>query len=214
MQILLKKIPKSIYLLLSILLFAFVLPVFDKSEIKLVLYETSYSIMLLSIFSIIDKKTTFLKYLILLSVSIIWLLYFTNNDIIKYLSYTFSTIVLTAVTGVMIYQIVNSKFITARVIIETICGYLLLGIILFFLNSIVLWHNPQAISFGKNPNLIVISDLIYYSYITITTIGYGEIIPISPAARSLSILFGVISQLYLALIIAFILGKFINKKQA
>jgi len=208
MQKLIKKIPKNIYLLISIILFAFVLPIFENIELKYLLFEIAYTIMLLSIFSIIDKKTSFLRYILLLSISTIWINSFFKNNFITYTTYTFSTLVLIATSGLMIYQIIKSKNVDARIIIDTICGYLLLGIILFFLNSIVLWHNPDAIKFSSTHST---SNLIYYSYVTITTIGYGEIVPISSTARSLSILFGVISQLYLALIIAFILSKFVNK---
>jgi len=211
MEKIIKKIPKSIYLLISILIFSFIVPILTGNNIKTVLFEISYSVMLLSIFSIIGKKTNFLRYVLLISISTIWANYFTEINIVKYVAYTFSTMVLLFVTGLMIYQIVKSKYVTTRVIIETICGYLLLGVILFFLNLIVIAHNPDAISFGNQTNTEKYSDIMYYSYITVSTIGYGEITPVSPAARSLSIFFGVISQLYLALIIAFILGKYINK---
>jgi len=208
-----KKVHNSIYLLISILVFSFVVPVLYGNNIKTLLFEVSYSVMLFSIFSIIDKKTKYLRYILLVSISTIWLNHFIDYNIVKYVTYTFSTLVLLVVTGVMIYQVVNSKFITSKVIIETISGYLLLGVVLFFLNLIILSNNPNAISFGGNDNSEKFSDVIYYSYITISTIGYGEITPVSPEARSLSIFFGVISQLYLALIIAFILGKYINVKQ-
>lgn len=208
MKKIISSIPKTIYLLLSIIFFAFIVPIFENGYLKHILFEISYTIMLLSIFSIIDKKIKFLKYFLLFSIFTIWINSIFEYNIIKYLTYTFSTLILVIVTIVMIRQIIKSKNISAKIIIETICGYLLLGIILFFLNSIILWHSPNAISF---PNINSTSNVIYYSYVTITTIGYGEIIPVSSAARSLSILFGVISQLYLALIIAFILGKFVNK---
>lgn len=214
MQRIIKRIPKNIYLLISILLFAFVIPIIHLSHIKLLLFEASYTVMLLSIFSIIDKRSAFLKYLIPISIFIIWMTNFTQNESVKYLSFIFSVIVLISTTLVMVSQIVHSKTVTAKVIIETICGYLLIGIILFFLNSIVLWYNPNAISIGQTTTGSHITELIYFSFVTVTTIGYGEIIPISPTARSLSVLFAVISQLYLAFIIAFILGKFINKKTA
>ncbi len=206
-----RKIPKSIYLLISIFIFAFIVPILYGHNIYSALFEISYSVMLFSIFSIIDKKTKFLRYLLLVSISTIWLTHFVNIGIIKYFTYAFSTVVLLIVTGVMIRQIVRSKFINSRVIIETICGYLLIGVILFFLNLIVIANNPNAISFGNDLNTEKVSEIMYYSYITISTIGYGDVLPVSPVARSLSIFFGVMSQLYLALIIAFILGKFINK---
>jgi len=208
MQKLIRKVPKNIYLLISIILFAFVVPIFGNAEIKYLLFEISYTIMLLSIFSILDKKTSGLKSILLLSISTIWINSFFDNSIIQYATYTFSTLVLIITTGLMINQIIYSRNVNAKIIIDTICGYLLLGIILFFLNSIILWNNPDAIKFSQ---VHTTGNVIYYSYITITTIGFGEIVPVSSVARSLSILFGVISQLYLALIIAFILSKFTNK---
>ncbi len=213
MKRIIKKVHNSIYLLISILVFSFVVPILYGNSIKSLLFEISYSVMLFSIFSIIDKKSKYLRYILLVSISTIWLNYFIDYNIVKYITYTFSTFVLLIVTGVLIYQVVNSKFITSKVIIETISGYLLLGVVLFFLNLMVLANNPDAILFGYDDNSEKFSDVIYYSYITISTIGYGEITPVSPVARSLSIFFGVISQLYLALIIAFILGKYINVKQ-
>jgi len=213
MRKIVKKIHKSIYLLISIVIFSFVVPVLYGNGIKSVLFEISYSVMLFSIYLIIDKKTKILRYVIPVSIITIWINYFVDFNMVKYVTYTFSTFVLLTATGVMIHQIVNSKYINSKVIIETICGYLLLGVILFFLNLMVLANNPDAISFGSDNNLEKISETIYYSFITISTIGYGEITPVSPVARSLSILFGVMSQLYLALIIAFILGKYINIKQ-
>ena len=46
------------------------------------------------------------------------------------------------------------------------------------------------------------SQLIYYSMITLTTVGYGDITPVSPQARTLAALEGLIGQLYVAIIIA------------
>jgi hypothetical protein len=110
----------------------------------------------------------------------------------------------------MLKQIVSSKTVSGKVIVEVICGYLLIGVILGFLNRVLLWINPGAIGLD-GPSTI--SDIVYYSFITVTTIGYGDISPVSSAAKSLSILFGVIAQLYLTIIIALIIGKFLNSKK-
>ena len=50
------------------------------------------------------------------------------------------------------------------------------------------------------------ADLMYFSLITMTTIGYGDITPTSPPARMLSALQGVVAQLYIAIIIARLVG--------
>lgn len=47
---------------------------------------------------------------------------------------------------------------------------------------------------------------LYYSLVTMTTLGYGDIVPSSPAARSVATLQAVVGQLYLAVIVARLVG--------
>lgn len=54
-------------------------------------------------------------------------------------------------------------------------------------------------------------DFLYYSFITLTTTGYGEIIPVSPSARLLASLQSVTGTLYLAVFIAALLGRSSNE---
>ena len=54
-----------------------------------------------------------------------------------------------------------------------------------------------------------ISDLLYFSYITMLTVGYGEITPLIPASRGISIMLGLIGQFYMVVVIATFVGKFL-----
>ena len=47
---------------------------------------------------------------------------------------------------------------------------------------------------------------VYFSYVTLTTLGYGDITPVSSAARNLSVLEAITGQLYLAVLIARLIG--------
>jgi hypothetical protein len=211
-----RKTPKSIFLLISIFYFVFILPLIKNTRVTgltgltELMNTIAYSLILLSIFSIIDNKTKFLRYLIILAVSLIWMMYYSEHVVFEYIAFIFSTIVFVITTGIMIKQIVSSKTVSAKVIVETISGYLLIGVIFGFLNSILFWVDPNSIGLGGKNG---ISNIMYYSFITVTTIGYGDISPISQAAKSLSILFGIISQLYLTIIMALIIGKFLNEKK-
>lgn len=90
-----------------------------------------------------------------------------------------------------------------------IAGYLLIGLIWTFAYQLLLQENPGAIhfengvvdAFSQEP-----SDLIYFSFVTLTTVGYGDVHPICPAARSLAVAEALIGQLYLAILIASLIG--------
>jgi voltage-gated potassium channel Kch len=53
------------------------------------------------------------------------------------------------------------------------------------------------------------ANFIYYSFVTLTTLGYGDIVPVSPHARALSSLEAVIGQLFIAVLIARLVGMHI-----
>jgi hypothetical protein len=57
------------------------------------------------------------------------------------------------------------------------------------------------------------SHFIYYSFVTMSTLGYGDITPISNSARSLSLLEAVVGQLYIAVLIARLVGMHIAQEQ-
>ena len=53
----------------------------------------------------------------------------------------------------------------------------------------------------------------YYSVITFTTLGYGDVTPISNPARNLAVLEAMMGQLYIAVLIAGLVGKYIAEKK-
>ena len=62
-------------------------------------------------------------------------------------------------------------------------------------------------------DMVMFSEaILYYSYITLMTIGYGEIIPAIPIAQKAAILVGLLGQFYLVIITAVVVGKFIQQK--
>ena len=58
-----------------------------------------------------------------------------------------------------------------------------------------------------------IDSLLYYSYITLLTIGYGEIIPLTPMAQKASILTGLMGQFYIVIITAVVVEKYIRHSE-
>ena len=203
------KIPRSTYLLISIMLFVFINPLLVDSEFQKFANIFNYSIIFFTTNFAIKKRNNFIKSLLYIGIFLQIILFFATNNTFVIIGFVFSGIVFTIVTTLLILQIARTKDISLEIIIEAVSGYLLIGIVATISNSILLLFNSNAISFNNSQD---IGDTIYYSFITLTTIGYGEILPISPMARNISLITGITGQLYLTIIIAVIVGKVSSTK--
>jgi hypothetical protein len=93
-------------------------------------------------------------------------------------------------------------------IVAGISGYLIIALLWAGLYSLHERILPGGlVDSSKHVINAAEGDLLYYSFITLTTTGYGEILPISPSARLLASLQSVIGTLYLAVFIAALLGR-------
>ena len=118
------------------------------------------------------------------------------------------------VTVDIIDQVWNSKRVNKNVILGLISGYICLGLIGFFICTSIELVTPGSFSglVAREVNATENTEgLIYYSYITLLTIGYGDISPVSRVARSASILIGLMGQIYMVILTAIVVGKFINQ---
>ena len=113
----------------------------------------------------------------------------------------------------LIIQVARTRKVKVHVIMEAINGYLLLGMSFSLLVAIILLIDPQAYNFpAADPalggNAYSFSDCVYYAFVTFTTLGYGDVLPQAPYTKSLAVLTGVSGQIYVAVIIAMLVGKF------
>ena len=59
-----------------------------------------------------------------------------------------------------------------------------------------------------NPEELTIRDFNYFSLVTITTLGYGDITPRAPLARSFTMILTLLGQMYLTILVAILVSKF------
>jgi hypothetical protein len=110
----------------------------------------------------------------------------------------------------LVINVASSKKVRLLEFLESINVYLLLGIAGSLLFGVVYSYNHEAYN-SPGELLVKNSDFIYYSFVTMTTLGYGDITPNDSVARSLSIFFSVAGQLYLTMIIAMLVGKYLSQ---
>ena len=160
-----------------------------------------------------QKKTMwFLVALLVLSAVILGseLIEAANENLvgpIKMLTYFLFYIV---VTVEIIKQVWQAKKVSKNVIFGLVSGYISLGLIGFFICLSIEMVYPNSFS-GLIDGISITENLMYYSYITLLTIGYGDILPVSALAHKADILIGLMGQIYLVVITAIVVGKYINQ---
>jgi voltage-gated potassium channel len=117
----------------------------------------------------------------------------------------------------LIKQTANAKNVNVSVMADSINGYLLVGVVYFMVVYSIVRFQPDAFHFSAESDSDergVMSKMFYYTFVTYTSTGYGDITPILPGPRSFATLIAVTGQLYIAIIVALLVGKFSRSETA
>ena len=117
------------------------------------------------------------------------------------------------VTYEIIRQVWQSKKVNRGVIFGLMSGYISLGLVGFFICMSVEILEPDSFSGLVSQKLNIEGngdDLMYFSFITLLTIGYGDILPVSQLARNAAVVIGLLGQFYLVIVTAVVVEKYIR----
>ncbi|MEM9679800.1 MAG: ion channel [Bacteroidota bacterium] len=134
----------------------------------------------------------------------------TDNMLIRLFIYFVFYI---TVTWNIIKQVWQAQHVTKNVIMGLMSGYVSLGFLAFFLFMSIELMNPGAFSgilIETNDIVLKSEGILYYAYITLLTIGYGEIVPTIPIAQKAAVLVGLMGQFYMVIITAVVVEKYIK----
>jgi hypothetical protein len=158
-----------------------------------------------SVLSLKDAKKwlKFGIFLVLCGVVFSTLAFYKDSRLYLCLSLFFDFLFLLLVISIALQQVVFSDRINLHNVAGAACVYLLLGIIwslaYYFINIILPGSFKGNLSFDTQMQL---NDFVYYSFVTLTTLGYGDIVPVSATARSLVYMEAVFGQFYIAILVA------------
>jgi hypothetical protein len=111
-------------------------------------------------------------------------------------------------------QITSAKEVRLNVVIGSFCGYLLLSLVALFAYIFIELNYPQSfsnISYGNVP--AIYQQLMYFSFVTLTSIGFGDIAPLTDMSRLTVAFFGMMGQFYMVAVIGIIVSKFSSNTQ-
>ena len=115
------------------------------------------------------------------------------------------------VISLLVKFIFREKEVTKEIIYAAVVVYLLIGIMWSFAYFILDYFYPSSFSFPE-VKVSSVYRYLYFSYVTLTTLGYGDVAPLTNKAGSLVILEAIIGQIYLVVIVAWLVGMHVSRR--
>ena len=106
-------------------------------------------------------------------------------------------------------KVLGSKRVTPELLAATMCGFVLLGMVGTFMFVIIDLVQPGAFAHVPSGTASV-QGLNYFSFITLLTVGYGDIVPLSNVARKATMLLGLLGHFYDLFVVSVIVGKYVG----
>ena len=138
--------------------------------------------------------------------------FITDTQIVHYALLGFVSLFLVYLFTAIFKDIITAKEVIGNTLIGACCSYFLLGLLFAAIYIAINSVQPGGF-YGINPDDPNDRPFIYYSYVTLTTLGYGDIYPTTQFGRSIATLQAIIGQLYLTILMAILVGSYLNKKQ-
>lgn len=118
----------------------------------------------------------------------------------------------------VLHYLLKPSYINRDIITASACGYFLLIEICVFLLQIFFYTNPASFkgmdaTFSIENSAKIYMNLVYFSSITITSIGYGDITPNTHTTKLITSLFGVIGQFYSVVLVGILISKFTSNSE-
>ena len=139
-------------------------------------------------------------------------LWAVDPQISRVLQDSMTTSFLLWVLVVVLREVFRATTTERDAVLGALCGFVLILMVFMRLHALLESLNPGAYQ-ANGPPLSACSDVMlvatfqYFSTVTLTTVGFGDIVPVTPAARLATGLEAIVGQLYLAVVIATLVGR-------
>jgi hypothetical protein len=113
---------------------------------------------------------------------------------------------------VVLREVFRSTTTERDAVVGALCGFVLIVAVFTRLHFLLeaVWpgsYHSDGPPLSDRPDMMLTAIFQYFSTITVTTVGFGDIVPVTPAARLATGLEAIVGQLYLAVVIATLVGR-------
>ena len=204
------------FLILLILLVSFftVTPFISNPLTAGLFSNINYTLMLLSGLYAFSQARNFLRFttiLFLIAIAIDWIEFFRPmSQLTDTLRPLMTALIIALLLIMTLRSILMAGSISKNVIFGSLCGYILIGYFGAFLMMAIAVLYPGSYNISGDMENV---DAIYYSFVTMTTLGYGDFLPLTAQSKSLAVLLSILGPMYVAILIAMLVGKYSSKPE-
>jgi voltage-gated potassium channel len=141
-----------------------------------------------------------------------WASYAVGYTLVSMATQIFGALFLGYAVINILHIISKTKEIRRETIFAAIVAYLLLALMWAFVYSILEMAIPGSFALPDKGFRGYFLQFQYFSFITITTLGYGDIIPLTDKASTLAICEAVVGQIYMVVLVAWLVGMHVSRK--
>ncbi|CDZ76504.1 Ion channel [Legionella massiliensis] len=208
MMTLLKKL-RFLFLFIVILAFCLLRAIVAQTGQRPILDIFFLVLIVLSLIGIAEQKQKFIYSLFLLGaieISLILMNFWSVNFPIHSLKLLFAVLFFLLMTIACLRLTLKDKTISITTLFGSLSAYLFIGLTFAYLYLLIYLFYPQSIT-GFEPYLE--TRAIYYSFITLTTVGFGDVVATGPIMQCLSWMEAFCGQAYLAIVISLLVGRYV-----
>lgn len=224
---------RGYYILLATLLLLTVLdPLLAELQLHKVVFDISFCVVLAAtVYAVGDRRAPFWTALVLgiPAAAFTWLAYgfhptSTAGGVVIVARYFLYVLFLGLMAGLILRDVFRGKRVTGNNICGAICVYFFVGVAWGMLYALADQLEPGSLAVAtelrttfagdaRTTEHISISIYIYYSFVTLSTLGYGDVSPVTPAVCTFAWLEAVMGQLYIAVLVARLVGMHIAQSE-
>lgn len=125
-----------------------------------------------------------------------------------YIALIFGVVAYGFAISMILRFIIKTKIVTSNTIYAAISGYFLLGLIWALLYGFLALDGVVVFESRRQP--LTFNSIIYYSFVTLTTLGFGDIIPGNETTQFFAMMEALAGQFYITVLISLLIGKYLS----
>ena len=204
-----------LYLLILLVALIIVFPVLKGSQTQAVILNSTFTFILTAILYGIREKRRIIYIGMIIGVpwlAIVWINLRLDSDALRIASALLMTVLFSYTIRILIKHIVEAKEISAELLSAAGCIYMLVGFAwsgIYITMELIKPESFLQVTADGYRQVEHSYDLVYFSFITLTTLGYGDLTPQTSLARSFAILEAIGGVLFMGILIGTLVGIFV-----